>query len=195
MMATTLLQKLGSLPIHFSDCCPGISKPLVSAVADRLPEYPALTLSIGSGSGLLEAILLEETETNNGQAANLYGVEVPPCVNTHLPDERVLRVPCTMSLHPDAMLASALMFVYPRNPSLVTLYLDAFIDGALEKVLWLGHRSDWPDAWKLLRAAFYQIELVEGPGFPEYELLAVATLPKCAYKESDLARLTVDVKE
>jgi hypothetical protein len=121
------LNKLTEKPVHFGDCCPGVSRPLINTLIDRLPQAPALILSVGSGSGLFEAILLETAEKDRGRRLNLYGVEVPPCVNTHLPQDRVLRVPCSFSLHPEAFFASVLMFIYPRRASLIATYLDAFM--------------------------------------------------------------------
>jgi hypothetical protein len=170
----TALSKLTDQPAHFSDCCAGLSWPLLETLASRLPQSPALVLSIGSGSGLLEGLLLEATEGE----LNVYGVEVPPCVNKHLPEGRLLRVPCTASLHPDALLASALIFVYPRKASLVANYIDSFADGAVEQVVWLGHRSDLPEIQQILESAFYKMELVEGPGLSSYELLVIASLPQ-----------------
>lgn len=172
------IDSLSEKPVHFGDCCPGVSKPLLHALIDRLPPDPALVLSVGSGSGLFEEILLEVAETERDQTLNLRGIEVPPCANKYLPQDRVLRVPCTMSIHPDAFFASAWMFVYPRKASLVAMYLDAFMDGAMETLVWLGHRSDWPEMELLLLAAFFKLECVDSPGIPEYEVLAIATMPR-----------------
>jgi hypothetical protein len=87
----TALEQLGDEPKHFPDCCMGISKPLVSTLLTMLPPKPALILSIGCGSGLLEQTLLQAGH----QRLDLYGVEVPGCVNAHLPSDRVLIVPGT----------------------------------------------------------------------------------------------------
>lgn len=168
-----ILDGLTEKPAHFADCCAGVSKPLIKTLVDRMPQSPAMILSIGCGSGLLEATLLSYRD--HEQRLNLYGVEVPPCVNKYLPEDRLLRVPCTKSLHPDAILASTLLFVYPRDPMLIAMYLDASQGGALEQLIWLGHKSDWPVAEKLLLAAFFSLECIHGPGIPEYELLAIAT--------------------
>ena len=176
------LDSLSEKPVHFGDCCPGVSKPLINALLDRLPQDPALILSVGSGSGLFEAIMVQVAEKDRGRSLNLRGIEVPPCINRHLPQDRVLRVPCSMSLHPEAFLASALMFVYPRRANLVAMYLDAFLDGALETIVWLGHRNDWPEMELLLLAAFFKLEQIDGPGIPDYEVLAVASMPRRTVK-------------
>ncbi|KAK4895904.1 hypothetical protein LTR27_006075 [Elasticomyces elasticus] len=167
------LDRLDDKPVFFPGCCAGLSKPMLKTIANRLPQNPAMVLSIGCGSGLLEGMLL----LSRIKDLNIFGVEVPPCINKYLPDERMLRVPCTASLHPDAWLASALLFVYPRKPSLLSNYMDNFVDGALEQVVWLGPRNDWPEIHEVLKSYFYMIETVEGPGLSEHELLVFATLP------------------
>ena len=168
-----LLEDLGDKPRFYGDCCAGISWGLLESLAARLPTEPALVLSVGSGSGRLESILLVATHEN----VNVVGVEVPPCENVHLPDTRLLRVPCTASLHPNAWLASTLMFVYPRNTSLVHSYLEAFGNGALEQIVWLGPRSDASDVELILKDMFYKIEEIQR-GIADHELLVFATLPR-----------------
>lgn len=178
----TILSNLGEEPAPFADCCAAISRPLVQAITDRLPRSPALVLSIGSGSGLLENLLLQHGSVSNDvPSLNLYGVEVPTCTNKHLPEDRSLTVASTNTLYSDAMFASALIFVYPRQVGLIAQYLNACCGGALEKVLWLGHRSDWLDTQTLISAAFGSIEYVDGPGVAEYELLVIATDPKTSH--------------
>lgn len=174
-MATTAqtLNELDDEPRHFPDCCAGISKPLLATLRDRLPPSPNTVLSVGSGCGLLEALLLHVA----GDSLNLYGVEVRSCANKHLPPDRLIRVSGTTALHPDAILASSLMFVYPRQPDLVAAYLDAAMGGALEQVVWIGHRNDWAEYEGLLQTHFHKIELVAESGMPSYELLVTATLP------------------
>lgn len=168
------LSQSPELPIQFGDCCPGVSKLLLTTLADHLPRKPDVILSVGCGSGLLEALLIAVA----GDELDLYGIEVPACHVKYLPDHRVLRVPSTASPHSEAMLASALVFVYPRKSTLLAQYLDMSLGGALEQAIWLGHKNDWPDFEKLLFAAFTKIELFERPGIPDYELLVFATLPK-----------------
>ena len=58
-------------------------------------------------NGLLEALLLSASKGN----LNLYGVEVPSCVNKYLPETRLLRVPGTSSVHEHVVLATTLLFV------------------------------------------------------------------------------------
>ncbi|KAK3114044.1 hypothetical protein LTR53_008008 [Teratosphaeriaceae sp. CCFEE 6253] len=177
------LDRLTDQPVYFADCCAGISWPLLNVLATRLPQHPATVLSIGCGSGLLESLLLLASD------CNVYGVDVLPCVNRHLPPDRLLRVPCTNSLHPEAWLASSLMFVYPRAPSLIFRYLDSFLDGALERVVWLGFRDDWQAVQKVLQHFSLVVEVHEGPGMSQHELLVFATVPRrCTVKLADDSR-------
>ncbi len=162
-------------PKLFPGCCAGLSRPMLKTLASRLPRHPAMVLSIGCGSGLLEGLLLL---LDTDEKVNVYGVEVAACVNKHLPERRLLRVPSTSSLHPEAWLASTLLFVYPRQPTLLTRYIENFVHGALEQVVWFGHRSDWPEIEDVLTSYFNGIEVVEGPGMMEYELLVCATSPR-----------------
>ncbi|WPG98406.1 Hypothetical protein R9X50_00119600 [Acrodontium crateriforme] len=165
-----LLSQLTDNPVRFPDLCLSLSRPLIHLLAAQLPHAPAKILSIGSGSGLLENALLHVTK----HTCDLYGVEVSSAVNRHLPEDRLLQVAGTGLLHPDAIFAELLMFVYPRQPSLLASYLSAFSHGMLEKVIWLGPRIDWPDAEPLLSAVFNHVEILDGPYLPEYELLVIA---------------------
>ena len=53
----------------------------VGAPFQRLPEDPALVMSVGSASGLLEGLLPLAAD----QEINVVGVEVPSRVDKHLP--------------------------------------------------------------------------------------------------------------
>lgn len=170
-----LWDRLSDTPVHFPDCCPAISRPLLQTILDHLPAGPALTLSIGCGSGLLEAALLHVCNEISGPRIDLRGVEVDSCPSKHLPPELVARVQSTTSLYPDAVLATALLFVYPRQPTLLGSYFDACSDGVLETVVWLGHRSDWPDFEGQIRRRFVDLHLIAGPGLADYEVLVVAS--------------------
>jgi hypothetical protein len=170
---------------HFADLCPAISKPLIHTLVDRLPASPALTLSVGCGSGLLEALTLHAGEHVCHKTLDIRGVEVSDCTITHLPNRRVYHVSSTTSVHDDALLASSFLFVYPRQAELVARYLDASLDGALEQLVWLGHRNDWPELEMLLLAAFFKLERIDGPGVADYELLVIASMPRRRRKQRD----------
>lgn len=176
-------ERLSEKPVHFPECCPAISKPLLNALIEWLPKSPALILSVGSGIGFLEATLLQVSNKDRERAVNIRGVEVESCANKYLPEDLFLTVPSTNSLHADAMLATTLMFVYLRDAALVEMYLDAFMRGSLEKVLWLGPQKDWSEIEERLRHYFSSVQLVGGPGIAEYELLAIASTHKYAYNK------------
>nr|POF17330.1 hypothetical protein CFP56_65197 [Quercus suber] len=169
-----VLSQLTLEPRAFSDSCASLSWPLITALTTRLPVSPELVLSVGCGAGLLEAMLLHATQSK----INIRGVEVLSCANKHLPAQNFWQVATTMSIHPDAVLASALMFVYPRQPTLIARYLETCMSGAVEQVIWLGHRSDWPDASSLLQKFFTSLEYTEGPAVAAYELLVIASEPR-----------------
>jgi hypothetical protein len=169
-----LLAQVGDEPQQFAGCCLAISKPLLQALLSTLPQGRDLILSVGSGSGLLERLLLQ----SSCDKLNLFGVEVPSCDCAYLVPERVLRVSGTRSLHPDAILASVLMFVYPRVPSLIGSYIDTCADGAMEKLIWLGHRSDWADCENIVLDSFTDVDVIHDVGLPGHEIMVVATYPK-----------------
>jgi hypothetical protein len=98
--------------------------------------------------------------------------------------ERVLRVSGTRSLHPDAILASVLMFVYPRVPSLIGSYINTCADGAMEKLVWLGHRSDWADCENIVLDSFTDVDVIHDAGLPGHEIMVVATSPKSRVTQS-----------
>ncbi|KAK4663219.1 hypothetical protein QC763_606705 [Podospora pseudopauciseta] len=137
---TTRLPQLSTSPIrHPSSCC-SLSLPLLSLLDTILPPPPSLALSIGSGPGLLEALLLHHYPARSN---SIYGVEVsaPKPVNVFLPEQNTLTVTGTWAVVDSGLLkeAGALLFVYPRQPSLVQAYLARW-EG--EIVVWIGPRAD-----------------------------------------------------
>jgi hypothetical protein len=175
-----LLAQVGNEPQQFAGCCLALSKQLLQAILSTLPQAPDLILSVGSGSGLLEGVLLQVSHNE----LNLFAVEVPSCECAYLAPERVLRVSGTRSLHSDAILASVLMFVYPRVPSLIASYIDTCADGAMEKLVWLGHRSDWADCEKIVLDSFTDVDVIHDAGLPGHEIMVVATSPKSRVTQS-----------
>ncbi|KAH5440759.1 hypothetical protein HBI32_011690 [Parastagonospora nodorum] len=74
------LPVLTNAPKAFPGCCLALSAPLIEYIHSLLPPAPALTLSIGSGFGLLEAHVLAVS-----QPPRLLGVEVEKSPNQYLP--------------------------------------------------------------------------------------------------------------
>ncbi|KAF2664093.1 hypothetical protein BT63DRAFT_429628 [Microthyrium microscopicum] len=140
--ATLQLPALGSSPTFHPDCCLSLSTTIIATIADKLSGHGDLVLSVGSGSGLLETIL-----TQHDSHLQIEGVEVSQndqTVNTYLPEERIHVVNGTWAVSPLALLCSALLFVYPRDPSLLARYIQgAAASPNLEAVVWIGPKVDW----------------------------------------------------
>lgn len=160
------LPLLASIPTHHPDCCAAISSVLVAAIAQILPPKPSLTISIGSGTGLLEALLLQRQPS-----INLKAVEVSSHINQYLPNEKMDIVSGTWDLCLLAGDAIAWMFIYPREVSLVGMYLERFSLSNTRLLLWIGPCADFcsiqsfiPNGWK--------IEIIEN-STPEYEIGAI----------------------
>lgn len=115
---------------------------------------------------------------------DIYGVEVPSCVNKYLSDERMLRVHHDREVHESALRAAVLIFCYPRSLLLVEryLYLLSLLSTTvvtrtptLQKLIVLTHRDDYPSLRALLVPFFDQLSIVPNSGLPDFEVLAVAT--------------------
>jgi hypothetical protein len=153
-MTTGYLQlpALTTSPIFYPDCCLSLSTLAIAAIAEKLYGHGDLVLSVGSGSGLLETIL-------QGQyALQIEGVEVSQTVNRYLPEERIHIVNGTWAVSPLALLCSALLFVYPRDPSLLSRYIQgAAASPNLRMVLWVGPAVDW-EAFQRCFKSRYTVE-------------------------------------
>lgn len=111
-------------------------------------------LSVGSGTGLLEA--LWDAHLDNEQRENLRveGVEVHSVVtgdsiNEYLPEQAFITVRGTWQIpnrlgDPDV---TALLFVYPRQPKLVTDYVKHCVkaDLGVKTIIWIGPNADWAE--------------------------------------------------
>ncbi|KAF2243498.1 hypothetical protein BU26DRAFT_523791 [Trematosphaeria pertusa] len=160
---------LSSSPTAYPGCCLALSAPLLQRLCSLLPPTPSLTLSIGSGAGLLEALLLEH------HALNLIGVDVHPTPNRYLPCTHHRTVPGTRFLEPLAANAPAWLFVYPRRVALVEEYLDAYGKGSVERVVWIGPRADWDDYKGCFGRGWHvRLESADELGGRAWELVAVA---------------------
>lgn len=160
--------KLGDEPKRHADCCLSLSTTLLNvltSIVNRRVKSGApgadserLVLSIGSGSGLLEALLQQKwaTAPRDDASSGLFieGVEVqqqsgkPSLLNKYLPEQHHSGVKGTWDLSPRAADAAVLMFVYPRSPELVRRYLDEAttqMRGRLGLVIWLGPKCDWAE--------------------------------------------------
>lgn len=169
MDVSNIANQLSLSPTRFPDCCLAISSTLITSIVSLLPKKPAFTLSIGSGSGLLEYILAK----SNGNVS-VQGVEVSSTVNRYISEEDMHVVSGAWGLYSFAQQATAWMFVYPRDPKLITRYLDTYGGDAVELILWLGPRVDWPDYEPCFRqSSFSKLEFPD-IGLAPYEIAVIA---------------------
>ncbi|RMD39439.1 hypothetical protein DV735_g5697, partial [Chaetothyriales sp. CBS 134920] len=174
------LPTLTDTPTHYPDCCLSISTKLLAFLSSlflRLDHHslptdaaaPVLTVfSIGSGQGLLEALLIQhlarlENNSSSGHSSiSVAGVEVyaSPPVNKYLAQDCVCLVRGTWDVC-EAVFATPTpaagfvvwMFVYPRHVSLVEKYVDILRGGeeehdgkaVVQMVIWAGPRADVED--------------------------------------------------
>ncbi|KAF9701662.1 hypothetical protein EKO04_000339 [Ascochyta lentis] len=166
------LPPLTDRPTLYSGCCLALSRPLVAHVHSLLPPASALTLSIGSGFGLLEAYLAAAPYN-----ANVVGVEVEPSPNTHLPATRHCVVHGTRFLEPLAAEASAWLFVYPRRVGLVDEYLAAHgrESESVHVIVWIGPQADWHDYQRCFTPDWkVHTQSADAVGGKPWELIATA---------------------
>ncbi|KAL4917798.1 hypothetical protein BDW62DRAFT_201354 [Aspergillus aurantiobrunneus] len=164
---------LSTSPTAFPNCCLALSLPLLDHLASLLPKTPEFTLSVGSGPGLLEALI-----THRYPDFSIEGVEVNSSVNFYIPEQDINVVSGTWDLASRASQAKAWMFVYPREPKLISKYIETYGDRDLPGIgiiLWLGPRVDWADYEGCFRdSVFSQLSFPEDIGLAPYEMLAVA---------------------
>ncbi|KAF2139693.1 uncharacterized protein K452DRAFT_310599 [Aplosporella prunicola CBS 121167] len=164
-------------PTHHADCCLSLSAPLLHALAQHLPKTGAV-LSVGSGSGLLEAHLAARLgrPVHGADVANA-NLSDAAALNRYLPDECAWPVHGTWDLCPLAQHAPAWLFVYPREPALVRRYFDVFAARPADPVrvvVWLGPRADWPDYEAVLAGRkHWSVHVIEGAGLVPYEMIVV----------------------
>ncbi|KAH7630521.1 hypothetical protein B0T09DRAFT_121380 [Sordaria sp. MPI-SDFR-AT-0083] len=154
----TSLPIITTTPSRHPTSCASLSLPLLSLLNRVLPPPPTLSLSIGSGPGLLEALFLHHYPQ---RASFFYGVEVAPPlsqlkegkeVNTWLPEQNTVTVPGTWALVGGEILkeTGGLVFVYPRSGGLMGRYLEECNAEKLEVVVWIGPRCDVEEYEKVL---------------------------------------------
>ena len=165
------LPSLSQHPTVYPGCCIALSAPLTTSLCALLPPAPGLVLSIGSGTGLFEA-LLAAGPCN----LDVVGVEVHPSVNHHLSPSRHRAVMGTRSLEPLAMDADVWLFVYPRRVALVDEYMAAYAHGAVRAVVWIGPSADWQD-YRDCFGSFWDVQVrsAEELRGRAWETVAVAT--------------------
>lgn len=173
MKVSQIASGLSPLPVQFPDCCLSLSTTLLGTLTQLLPERPKFTLSVGSGSGLLEALL-----SHHDASRSVEGVEVSSNVNRYIDEEDMHVAGGAWDLNARAQQASALMFVYPREPRLVSRYIETYGSeiGNLEQIVWLGPKADWADYEMCFRNSHYSEVLFLGDedGLAPYETGVIA---------------------
>lgn len=160
---------LPSEPTGHPHCCLSISRGLIDLLGRTLPPGPAITLSIGSGTGLLESLLAE-----CNPHVRVEGVEAESSINEYIPEQNMHTVAGTWDLCSAAEEAEAWLFVYPKETKLVRKYLREYGNKeVLKTIVWLGPRSDWQDYNPILKD-FGNLEVYTGGNIvAEYETMAV----------------------
>lgn len=181
------LPELSDTPSRHPDLCLSISTKLIhtltTIIANNGPvSNHNLILSVGSGSGLLEALLLKHLGSlpSSTSEFTIQGVEVRSSpteapVNKYLPEQHYTTVRGTWELSPLFDAADTLLFVYPRDPVLVNRYLAAR-PASLRIVLWLGPRADWEVFGGCFQGMedFGDVNIIEddNSGVAEFEMIA-----------------------
>jgi hypothetical protein len=170
MDISQISDELSPSPKRFPDCCLGISSTLIAHLISILPKKPSFTLSVGSGSGLLEALIAHHDEK-----ASVQGVEIGSTVNRYIAEEDMNVVIGGWGLCSAAQQATAWMFVYPRDPKLLKKYIDTYGDRPVELIVWLGPKVDWPDYEpQFCQSSFSELTFPDGIGITPYEVVVVA---------------------
>jgi hypothetical protein len=163
------LPVLTTTPTAYSGCCLALSEPIVAHLASLLPQPPSLTLSIGSGFGLLERYLITKPH-----AYHVVGVEVEPSSNKFLPSSNHRIVHGTRVLEPLAAEATTWLFVYPRRVGLVREYLERYGRDRVDRVIWAGPKADWDDYKSCFAGWNVNEQGADQVGGRAWELIAVA---------------------
>lgn len=183
-------------PVRHPHCCLSLSSTLLTSLTNIALEgntgasETRVVLSIGSGTGLLEAFLAEHArqqlhDSNQTTTLVVEGVEVTQpgtdnvTPNIYLPEQHSSTVRWSWEVSsrlrdPDV---SAVMFVYPRQPALVTQYVKAAseLPGA-RAIVWLGPVADLTD-FESCFTGYGRFELRQGldeeTGLEANEMMAV----------------------
>jgi hypothetical protein len=169
------LRALTNQPTAYSGCCLALSTPLIEYLASLLPPAPALTLSIGSGFGLLEAHLLASP-----RSLHIVGVEVEPSPNKYLPAANHRVVHGTRFLEPLATEAATWLFVYPRRAGLVSEYLQHHGQGSVQQIIWTGPQADWDEYKACFTGWDVRMQSVDDVGGRAWDSIHVATKAKAS---------------
>ncbi|KAH7355914.1 hypothetical protein BKA66DRAFT_368022, partial [Pyrenochaeta sp. MPI-SDFR-AT-0127] len=164
------LPLLSERPTVYSGCCLALSRPLIAHLHTLLPPQPKLILSIGSGFGLLEALLVAEP-----YSSHVVGVEVEPSPNIYLPASHHHIVHGTRFLEPRAGEATTWLFIYPRRVGLVEEYMAHYGEGKVEQIIWAGPRADWDDYARCFAAWHVHVQSADKVGGRAWEIISIVS--------------------
>lgn len=204
---------LSPVPRHYPECCLSISEALFTCIARCLKEVtgclnaitessvPETTiLSVGCGTGFLEALLNAYLQERGFCATKVTGVEVPSADVRYLPSDLVAHVSGTRSVSQRAGNADILLFVYPRDGDLIRQYLTRFSSN-IRMMLWLGPQADWIVQRQALCSIqhFHEPCLLEDAGLATYEVAYAFRnrtdflTEQNAHNEASEERLSLDI--
>lgn len=189
-VSSVWLPTLTNTPLRHPDCCISLSSTLLHTITASLSEsiQSGLVLSVGSGAGLLEALLYAMwTSSSVSHTTNLLieGVEVMGSAtsdfhspNKYLAEQCFDTVKGTWAVSSRIKYVKALMFVYPRSTKLTRLYIEEadLLSGPLHVVLWLGPNCDWAEFKSCFTDKGWVPEQIIGgreAGLAEYEVMAI----------------------
>ncbi len=162
------LPDLSALPTHHPDCCCSLSVRLIDTIVKLLSPAPALTVSIGSGTGLLEALLIDRRPE-----ISIISVEVSDTINQYVHEEDLYLVLGTWDICSLAADAVTWLFVYPRDAQLLSRYLQAYGSQSVRLVIWLGPKADFSDYSEAMCMSGWQIRIFEDCGLSKYEIMVM----------------------
>lgn len=140
-MAVLALPELSNEPQKHHGSCTFLSTHIVELLSSMVPPKPLITLSVGSGICLLEALIMRK---HASRILECVEVESLRGERKYVADERIHYVQGTWATSEHAQRAATWLFAFPRDPLLLKKYVDAYGDGQVRSILWLGPREDWP---------------------------------------------------
>ena len=165
------LSELSTEPRQHVDCCASLSSTLLANITSHIPREDSFVASIGCGSGLLEALILEHRPT-----LHILGVEVVSCAVRYLPKESVEVVDGSRTLSKKAVEADVWLFVYPRTTTLVEAYVKMAEASPVRTIIWIGPTEDWTDFAPLFESTTFDVDqIAHNTGLGTYELMVVMT--------------------
>lgn len=140
-LVMSTLPELTKQPSRYPGSCIFLSTDVVGLFCSAIPPKPSMTLSVGSGTGLLEAIVGKAKPTCTIECVEVESLRTE---GKYVAQNRFHYVQGTWATCQRAQYASMWLFVFPRDPKLLKKYVDLNGDGQVRSILWLGPREDWP---------------------------------------------------